>query len=80
MIYASASRAKESGERSMSRGILIGLKYKEALIIKHLLRDKVDRDADEQILYDRITKVIEDFRTANSIQPKGMKQDGNAND
>lgn len=64
----------------MSRGILIGLKYKEALIIKHLLRDKVDRDADEQILYDRITKVIEDFRIANSIQPKGMKQDDNASD
>jgi hypothetical protein len=56
------------GRRSMSRGILLGLKYKEALIVKHLLRDKVDRDADEQRLYEKFTELIEDFRTANSIQ------------
>lgn len=62
----------------MSRGILLGLKYKEALIIKHALRDKENRDVDEQKIYEKFTELIEDFRIEELNQEIKQLQAENA--
>ena len=52
----------------------LGLTYKEALIIKHALRDKTDKDQAEENLLAWVTDEIEIFRERNKIVPKERAQ------
>lgn len=60
----------------MSDAIATRLKYKEALIVKHLLRDKPNRDADEERLLIKVMADVEMFRSCYKITPK----EGNNNE
>ena len=57
----------------MSRAkINLGLTYKEALIVKHALRDKTDKDQAEENMLAWVTDEIEIFRERNKIVPKEL--------
>lgn len=43
---------------AMSRKITLNLSYKEMCILKHALRDKLNRNADEESMYQKLYKVV----------------------
>lgn len=64
----------------MSRAkINLGLTYKEALVVKHALRDKADKDQAEENLLAWVTDEIEIFRERNKIVPRSVRNERNTN-
>jgi hypothetical protein len=56
------------------RDININLSYKQALIIKHALRDKPNRDNDEESTYQEICDAVERFKERCHITSKTKEE------
>jgi hypothetical protein len=57
------------------RDISLNISYKQALIIKHALRDKPNRDKDEENAYQEICEAVERFKVRCHITTKSHTEE-----